>query len=264
MLIFMNESSSPVQNDEGKKVFFLYPASVIQNEMVLEIVHAEYAVYLLSEHAKVPRLMARYPDSILFINLDEGMKEPEWEVFIRNLQKDPETATVRIGILTYNNNPELAQKYLMDLSVPCGFIKLSLGLKKSTEILLKALEANEARGRRRYLRVTCQDNATFNVVVGDKTRSGRIVDISSVGMACLFENSVAIPVRTKLVDIQLKLKGVLAKVSAVVFGTRPVEGGLMYVLLFDLAPSGDTKQKIRVYIQQNLQASMEAEIKTLP
>jgi hypothetical protein len=254
------------QGIEGKKVFFLYPPSVIQNEMVLEIVKNEYSVYLLHDHAKLFRLMSRYPDSILFINLDEGLKEPEWETLIRELNSSPETQSVRVGILTYNNNPDLAQKYLMDLSVSCGFIKLSLGLKQSTEILLKALEANEARGRRRFLRVQCLENsATFNFRLKDKQLSGQIVDISSVGMSCFFDTSIVVPVRTRIDDIQLKLRGVLAKVSAVVFGTRPLESGrTLFVLLFDLGQAPDSKQKIRVFIQQSLQSSLETEIKTLP
>ncbi|NNM66444.1 MAG: PilZ domain-containing protein [Spirochaetales bacterium] len=251
---------------EGKKVFFLYPPSVIQNEMVLEIVKNEYAVYLLHDHTKIFRLMALYPDSILFINLDEGLKEVEWEALIREMNTSSETQGVRVGILTYNNSPELAQKYLMDLSVSCGFIKLSLGLKQSTEILLKALEANEARGRRRFLRVKCPDrSATFNLRHKDKQLSGQIVDISSVGMSCFFDAEVIIPVRTRFDDIQLKLRGVLAKVSAVVFGTRHLESGkTLFVLLFDLGQLPDAKQKIRVFIQQSLQSSLDAEIKTLP
>ena len=67
----------------GKKVFFLYPHSVIQNEMVIELIRNEYEIYLLFDHMKTVRLLEKYNDSILFINIDEGLMENEWEKYIK-------------------------------------------------------------------------------------------------------------------------------------------------------------------------------------
>ena len=69
----------------------------------------------------------------------------------------PDTGSVQIGILSYNEDRELAEKYLMDIGVQCGFIKLKLGLQESIAIILKTLEATEARGNRKYVRAKLQN-----------------------------------------------------------------------------------------------------------
>lgn len=259
------EDSSIQQDFKGKRVFFLYPHSVIQNEMVGELIKNEFEIYLLPDHHKASNLFRQYPDSIVFINIDEILKEPEWEAFIKGLQGDSDLTDLKIGILTYNNSPELAQKYLMDLMVPCGFIKLSLGLRESTDIILKVLEANEAKGRRRFLRVRCPEGtASLNLKQPNKVVTGAIIDVSSVGMAVVFDHGVTFPSRTYLQDMQLRLRNYLCMVTAIVMGTRQDDSGrILYILLFDSKLPTEARQKIRSYIQLNLQTGIEQEIKLL-
>ena len=88
------------------------------------------------------------------------------------------------------------------------FIKLKLGLEQSRSIILKTLEANEAKGRRKYLRIDCWQhrNTELNVKLGEKLCGGRIKDISSVGMAFIFDESQDLNKNTMLNDVQLKLR----------------------------------------------------------
>jgi hypothetical protein len=258
----MDESQAPGFN--GKKVFFVQPNSVIQKEMVAELIRQEYEVLLVTDAAKAKRLFALYPDCLAFLNLDEGLTEEEWDAFVREVQGDPALSGVKLGILTYNTDPELARKYLMEHMVPCGFIKLSLGLDESTAIVLKVLEANEARGRRKYLRVHCGDNTKLNLKMGSDVVEGRILDISSVGMACSLKSDVELKLHSVLDSIQLQLKGTLCLVNGVVMGSRPMEGESRkaYVVLFDPKTASVQKEKIRGYLQLALQSSVDAELKT--
>jgi hypothetical protein len=251
-------------NAGGKRIFFLYPNSVLQTEMVSQLIRAEYEIYLLKDHEKARLIFKKYPDSVVFMNIDDGMKESQWEQYIRELQNDPELRELRIGILTYNNDAELARMYLMDLMVSAGFVKLSLGLKESTEIVLKVLEANEAHGRRKYLRIICGNrHATLNFQEGNRAYTGTVMDISSVGMACTFEPDPQFSAHAKAESIQLKLKGSLCLVSGIVMGTRR-EGELFtYVLLFDPKTGQDIKNKIRTFIQWSLQSYIEKELEAL-
>jgi hypothetical protein len=260
----MSNAATPVESMEGKKVFFLYPNSVIQTDMVAELIKSEYEIYLLKDHEKALTLFRRYPNSVVFINIDEGLKEPQWEEYVQTLQNDPDLDGLRIGILTYNNDAELAQKYLMDLMVSAGFVKLSLGLKESTGIVLKVLEANEARGRRKYLRVKCGDkNSTLNFKLHDKLFTGTVMDISSVGMACTFEPDPNFSAHAVADSIQLKLKGTLCLVSGIVMGARKEGGATLYVMLFDPKTPGDIKTKVRNFMQWSLQSHIEAEIEAI-
>lgn len=69
----------------------------------------------------------------------------------------------------------------------------------------RVLEANEARGRRKYVRVQPPPDARveFNVQLAAGAESGTILDISSVGMAIRFSRPVKLESKSLLSDIQL-------------------------------------------------------------
>jgi len=242
----------------GKKVFFLYPHSVIQEDLVEHIVQNEFEVYLVNNHSRLLPVLKKFPGSILFINIDARLKESEWEEYVRTIMQTPETASTQIGILTYNDDKELAKKYLMDLMIPGGYIQLKLGLKESTKIILKTLIANEARGKRRFVRVACPVNTVneFNVGMYEKMYTGYIKDISSAGMACYFYDSVDLPVKTVLERMQLKLKRRIVMVNGVIAGKREDQNGMVYVILFSQYISTDAKQKLTGFVNNTLQAQM--------
>jgi hypothetical protein len=244
----------------GKKVFFLYPQSVIQKELVVLLIQNEYEVYLLHDHRKALGVLKRYNDSIIFINIDEALKEAEWETYIKGIMSNEDTKNVRIGIISYNTDKALAGKYLMDLMVQCGFIRLTLGIKESAAIILKALDANEAKGRRKYIRAKCTDLTvnSFNIRMGINTYKGRIRDISSVGMACVFDEHASFELKTPLNDIQLNLKGLICSISGVVAGIR-TENEPVYLIMFDHKITEATQLKISNFIFKCLQETLAKE-----
>ena len=243
----------------GKKVFILHPQSVIREEMLHLLIAAEYEVALLWDTQRALRALSKYPDAILFANIEEGMKEPEWEVFIRNIIRNEKTKDVRVGILAYNAEPALTKKYLMDVGVHCGFVTLKLGLKESFKIMVKALEANEAKGRRRYVRAVCrpQDRAMFNVKYAGDYLAGTIFDISSVGMACAFDKEHHLKPGIDLDDIQLKLRAMLSRVSGKLVGTDK-ERGERLVVLFSQNISPRERHKIHQFVYEHLQEMIDA------
>jgi hypothetical protein len=257
------ESLSP--GTHGKKVFFIYPNSVIQSDMVAELVKGEYEVYLVKDWNKAVTLFRRYPDSVVFINIDDGQEEEQWEEYVGMLQADPDLEGLQIGVLTYNEDPALTEKYLMEMAVSGGFVKLSLGLKESTALVLKVLEANEARGRRHFLRVKCGDKySTLNAVVNGKTLTGTVQDLSYAGMACTLEPEPGLVAHSLVESIQLKLKGILVLVSGIVMGTRPEGEKLVYVILFTQKTQPKDRDKIRTFMQWSLQNHIEAELEAIP
>ncbi|MEA1911787.1 MAG: PilZ domain-containing protein, partial [Spirochaetota bacterium] len=62
------------ESDNGKKIFFLYPQSVIQDELISFLLRNEYEVYFLNDHVKATKLFKRFSNSICFINIDDGLK----------------------------------------------------------------------------------------------------------------------------------------------------------------------------------------------
>jgi len=256
---------SEQNNILGKKVFFLYPQSVIQKDLIKEIVKYEYEVYVFNDHAIILKVIEKYPNSILFINIDSTLKESEWELYIKHIIQNPLTENVKIGILSSNENQKLIEKYVMEISVSCGYIVFKKGSNESLKILLKVLEASEAKGRRQFVRAKCTNKTdiTFNVKVSYKVLSGNIYDISSIGMACSFNdpNLNELPINTFFDDIQLRLKGTLIMLSGKVVGVRKQENDY-YIVMFDNIFKDEMKRsKIQTFIHTFLQKEMNNEFK---
>ena len=239
---------------EGKKIFLLHPHSVIHQEMLDILIMAGYETYTLVDEEKARRLLKKFPGSIMFINIDEGLKEPEWEKYIRKIQEDESTRDCKLGIMSYNQDRELMQKYLMELSLPCGYIQLKLGLHESTKIILNALEANEARGRRRSIRADCEDdlNATLNYKGDTGIYHGKILDISSAGIAAKLDRFDSLPANSMLREVQLKLRGGLVMSDMVFMGKRR-DSFNVYIMLFDPKLPHDNKAVIYRYVKMCLQ-----------
>lgn len=231
----------------------------MQDQLLQIIFQAEYEVYLLHDHEKARGLLAKFPDSILFVNIDERVRDVDWFHYVRALMDEPATASVKVGILSYNEDPKLARRFLLELSVPCGFIKLKIGLAESARILLSVLEANEAKGKRRHVRALIPDgtSVTFNFKTERRLISGRIRDISLAGMACYFDDPLELPNGSRLDDLQLNLRGGIARVVGRVAGSRRTEEGLLYVILFELPDLGETRRRLHTFIYNTLQSQMD-------
>jgi hypothetical protein len=243
----------------GKKIFFLYPQSVIQDELFDILIMSGFESYASWDPPRARALLAYFPGSIMFINIDEGMPEKKWEAYIREIMGDPKTEKSRLGILSYNTNPVLMQKYLMDLALPCGYIQLKLGLQDSTRIILSALEANEARGRRKCIRAFCEDDraATMNFKNPEGILCyGKLLDISAMGIAVRFDKPLDLKVNERIRDIQLRLHSSLIMTDGIVAGMRS-DAKDIWVILLD--PQMKTLDKLSVhhYIKLRLQLSID-------
>jgi hypothetical protein len=244
---------------QGKKIFLLYPQSVIHDEMLDLLIMNGFETYTLRDHKRALKLLEYFPGSIMFINIDDGMPEKEWEEYIRQIQENPQTRESRLGILSYNQDKALMEKYLMRLSLPCGYIQLKLGIQQSTRIILNALEVNEAKGRRKYIRTFCEDDpsAVMNYKSDAGLLQGKILDISSAGFAARIEKLPEMPPNSVLREIQLKLRGGIVMADAILMGKRQNDRDV-YILLFDPSKiDQDDKLIIHRFIKQNLQKYIE-------
>jgi hypothetical protein len=238
---------------EGRKVFFLYPHSVMQDDLVDGLIMQGFEIYMLRDHKRARKLIERFPGSIMFINIDERLEEPEWEAYIREIQENPSINT-RLGILSYNTDQNLMRKYLMDIMVPCGYVQLKQGVKESAVIIRNALLANEAKGRRKSFRAVCEEgSATLNFKGEFWSINGNILDISSAGFAAKMDRSQPLEKNTLLRKVQLKLRGSLAMVDLIFLGPRYDDPNI-WILLFDPASLTDNgKLTINHFIKLCLQ-----------
>ena len=195
-----------------------------------------------------------------FINIDEGDDENIWRKWLKSVRENEASKHAAFGVITMLDEEVKRGYYLMEQGIECGFIVVKIGAAKTTEILLRMLEANEARGRRRYVRATCPPDGTdFSCALEDGLHKGWIKDLSSVGMSAVFVKGTTPRAGTRLKDLQLNLKGVRAILNGVVVGNNEAPGiGTIAVVMFEPASINEDKRaKLRSFIRKTLQTTMD-------
>ncbi|MDR2716444.1 MAG: PilZ domain-containing protein [Treponema sp.] len=246
----------------GRKIFFLYPNAAVQNKIVTELAQQEYEVYIAKNKDKLKKVLRKYPDSIVFIDINEHMPEKEWDIWITGLMDAADTKNISIGIVTANDDEQIKNKYLTVIKVACGYTVLKFDLEKATTHIVTILQDINAKGRRKYLRATTEmeTNTTINLPVNGNFINGQIRDVSVVGISCTLEGSPSITKNAILKNIQIKLQTNLLKVEGIVFGSRTEGVDTVYVILFTQRIDPEVRIKIRKYIQQNLQSKMDFDL----
>jgi hypothetical protein len=252
-------------NDDitGRKVFFLYPSALIQNQIAAELIQQEFEVYICKDHVKLRQVLKKYPGSIVFANINDGISEKEWEAWIRGVMGAPETAGVDIGIVCSGDNENLKRKYLIQVKIKCGYTVLKSDLNPAIKQILEILKAVDAKGRRKYIRATTDQGSTTtaNFPINGTFIDGIIKDISVVGFSCVFKDDPGLTKNSLFQDIQIKLQTMLLKAEGIIFGSRTEGETKIYVVLFTQRIDPDVKTRIRTFIQSSLQSRMEAEFK---
>lgn len=261
IIFFMSNENLPTDL-VGKKIFFLYPTGSVQNQVLTELVQQEYEVYVIKDHARIARALKKYTDSIVYINIDDGMPFVEWEKWVSGVVTA--TPDVKIGILTSNSDEEFRDKCVKNFHVTCGIFSLKFDMSKVAEKIIEALKPMDVKGRRKYLRANTEreTTATVNMPHGGDFIKGTIKDISVVGISCTFETDPLLKKNSLVKNIQIRLQTILIKAEAVAIGSRDSDNGeKIYVLLFTQNVESDVRIKIHKYIQTNLQSKMDSELK---
>jgi len=250
-------------SDQSRRVYFVSPPSVVQDQLIDILIQAEFEVALVSNSFGIAPLLKANPQCIFFLN-DEAQtmqKDKHWPDIIDEIRAIDSEKQCRIGVLGYNTSAEMAQYYLIEKEVECGYIQLKLGLAQTAKILLTTLEANEAKGRRKYIRVRgLPGKSSISLSTLRGFLNGEIIDISSGGLAVVLQNTdQVLQAGSSIDDMQLRLWGSLCSASGKIMGQRQDEKfGTVHVLLFDPLPTGQTKMKIHNYVRKVIQQETDA------
>ena len=66
----MNKNDNKNKQFIQRKIFFLYPHTIIK-DIYKDIIRQGYDAYLIDNHNIVLHLLKKFPQSILYINIDE-------------------------------------------------------------------------------------------------------------------------------------------------------------------------------------------------
>ena len=246
----------------GRKIFFVNPTFNIEKYLIDYLRKNEYEVYTLKDYRKAKRVLSVYPESMCFIDIDEGLSYSEWFNYMKSFSTIPELQGIYLGIVTQNAGWEDKDKFLMNIRLPCGFTNID---KKDgiLEHFTKILDLNGAKGRRKYLRL---DTRTERDVSGYLTVAGKlytinIKDISSVGFAINYKQELVslFQKNTLIRNLCLSAGRKSMVCSCIVFNTQMnPDGTAMSVLMLTNENPESTKNYIRDYIFQKFDAKMNA------
>ena len=246
----------------GKKIFFLHPSTIVQNQVIMELAQEEFEVYTVKEEKKLNKVLKKYPDSIVFASINEGMREKAWEEWITGIMSSAETSGVSISIIASGVNDATKRKYLLQFKNLCGYTVMKSDINEVIKQIIKILTGIDAKGRRKFIRAVTDSelNTTVNFPVNGTFMNGKIKDISAIGFSCSFEEDPGLVKNSLFSDIQIRLQSHLFKAEGIVFGSRMNAGEKVYVVLFTQRINPEVRTKIRKFIQNNLQNKMDLEL----
>ena len=248
---------STVTRPGGRRVLFVDPPSVVQDQMIHFLITAQYEAAIVKDHRKINAALRAFPGSVVYFNIDSHLPEQALEQIVKAVISGGDQHGAEVGILSYNPNPELAKHFLMDLGASCGYVILELGFQKSARIIIKALEAAEARGDRRFVRVKVPTGkGSLEFSLSGKSVTGEVLDISEAGMAALIRADL--PKETVIPDIQLRLWGSILSVGGQIHGTRKTPMGLVYVVMFDKITDSRSREKLYGFLKRVMQYEVDA------
>ena len=247
----------------GKKVFFLHPSVVVQNRVIPELAQEEFEVYLVKDEVKLHQILKKYPDSIVFVCISEGMKESACEKWILETMEDSSISNVSIGVVALAENASDREKYTGQIKVKCGYTVVKSDIAHFTKQVADILNSEEAKGRRKYIRLLTERDAhtTVNFPIHGNFVNGRVKDVSVVGFSCSFDEDLELAKNSLYTDVQIRLHSHLINAEVIAFGSRVDEQEKTYVMLFTKRVDSNSRSKIRTFIHSVLQAQMDNELK---
>ena len=250
-------NSGPQKRPGGRRVLFVDPPSVVQEQMIHFLVTAQYEAGIVKDPRRIQQVLRAFPQAIVYFNIDTRLPPTALEQIITGVINTQQQHGAEVGILSYNENKELAQRYLMEIGATAGYITLHLGFEKSARIIVRALEAAGARGDRRFVRVKAPTGkATMHVNLGESSVEGHILDISEAGAACLLKSDFG--VNTYFDDIQLRLWGSITRTSGTIKGNRSTPQGTVSVIMFDEMSDSTVRGKLYGFVKRVMQNEIDA------
>ena len=257
------------------KTFFVVPDLSLMPEDFLPsfFLKGFEAYYLLDDQyldipSKIRILFSLFPELIVFINTDRKLGNLDWRSYIKTLQSEY-GERARIGVLYgkhigEESRRQLEKFYLDDIGINCGCIPIEYRTASNLDLLLGALTANQANGRRKYLRAICGETCMFNFIREQIRLEGRILDVGISHFSCEFQGpDPGLQMYEMATDIQLKLAGIICTISAVLFAKRVVGDTVINVFVFrdsrgqdGLDP--DVLSKVNGFIQDRFERAVGA------
>ena len=265
-----------VDDDLGlaPKVFFVDPDPAMVSETFLEAAFFQgFEAYSLADNLggdlteKVRVLSDSFPKLLLFFTIDRKGSLKAWLDYLREIQ-GVHGDQIRIGVLyeenkTLNPEPLVKKAFNFDVGISAGCIPLGVSPKKNHAILLRVLEANQAMGRRKFIRMRCHPSCRATFLRNNRVVEGVLLDLSISHFSVKFDSEAPEWLAgTKLTKVQLRIQGMFLLVNALVVTRRLVRDIPCFLFLIhhedEPGSTQSLKAKINLIIFQAYQTKTQA------
>ena len=253
----------------GRKVFFVNPPLYVENYLQPELKLHEYEAYIIKDYKYTKNALRMFPDALCFIYIDDELSYDGWFNYILSFQQDEKLKTIFVGLMSAMIPQKKREKFMMNLSLPGGFIMLN-EIKGSAliENVIGILELNGAKGKRKYLRLDCDESISIHGYFANQTQllQVSIANISSVGFTCYFPKSYGEALKKNMIvpsfSITLGRRSIVT--PSVVFDVKSFDNNNYFAVLLFLKQVGMEDRKviknfIFEYMEQRLNNLIYAE-----
>jgi hypothetical protein len=248
--------SESFNDGNARKVLFLFVPAEAETEIIKNVAAHEYEVYTINENLdSYLAFIKDNPNSVIFTYGGNYPKNARWKDHYTMLTTCCSDNGIMISTWHDDENYLKPDHELTNYKPTVDHIDISNGYSSILPYILNFLERINARGRRHFVRLRCDDyySATFSIKKQTEIFTGRILDISSIGMACAFDKNIELKINTLIEDVQLRLGGHVVGISGTIFGKRDIDGKTIYVIVFDFKKFPEARARIVEYIYSSLQ-----------
>ena len=247
----------------GRKVFFVNPPLYVENYLQPELKLHEYEAYIIKDYKYTKNALRMFPDALCFIFIDDEMSYDGWFNYILSFQQDEKLKTIFVGLMSAMIPTAKKERFIMNLSLPGGFIMLN-EIKGTAliENIIGILELNGAKGKRKYLRLDCDESISINGYFANKTQllQVSIANISSVGFTCYFPKSYGAALAKNMIvasfSITLGRRSIVT--PSVVFDVKSLDNNNYFaVLLFLKQVGAEDRKVIKSFIFEHLEKRID-------
>ena len=251
-------------NISNRKVFFLHPQAVVQDELVRALIADNFEAYLLRNHVSARMALRDYPDSILLVQVDSGLDEQKWIEYANDLKANPLFARLTICVLSVSGIDEIKRSYLnRSTNFSYGFTYGGYDFSVIYPLIKEMLEDEKTNPPRISIKGGAPEKLKASVVfTRDGNRyEGWLREISISGLTCKIEGKEPLyPSEIPIPAIIITYNQTQFTVSGRIAGNHGNDDSI-HLILFDNTALVDKKNDICDLIHACLQAQIETLIK---
>ena len=247
----------------GRKIFFVNPPLYVENYLQPELKQHEYEAYIIKDYKYTKNALRMFPDALCFIFIDDEMSYDGWFNYILSFQQDEKLKTIFVGLMSAMIPQPKRERFMMNLSLPGGFIMLNE--VKGAELIknvIGILELNGAKGKRKYLRLDCDESISINGYFATQTQllQVSIANISSVGFTCIFPKSYGAVLAKKMIipSFSITLGRRSIATPSIVFDVKSFDNNNYFAMLLFLKSVGaDDRKVIKNFIFEQMEKRLD-------